>query len=191
MQSVNMQIFEQFPVIKTKRLTLREFRISDAQKLFEMRSNGRMNEFINRERMHDQDASIKLAEKVIQNYKDKLAIGWVGVLRENDDLIGACGYNQIDFPNLHAEIGGELCVDYWGKNIAIEAVAGIIKFGLETMNLHTIEAKVNPANRGSIFLMEKLGFKKEAHFVERVYFKGKFSDMAVYTLIKGNQSYSW
>ena len=59
------------------------------------------------------------------------------------------------------------------------------------MNLHSIEAKVSPDNRGAIFLMEKIGFKKEAHFVERIYFDEKFSDLAVYSLITGNEHYAW
>lgn len=112
------------------------------------------------------------------------------MLREDDKIIGTCGFNQIDFPNLRAEIGGELSTDYWGKNIAMEAVETIIRFGFDSINLHTIEAKVSPDNKGAIFLLQKIGFKKEAHFVDRIFFNGKYADMAVYTLIKGNENYS-
>ena len=108
-------------------------------------------------------------------------------LSEVNDIIGTCGLRDFDFPNLRAEIGGELSVEYWGKNIALEAVSKIVEFGLDKLNLHTIEAKVNPENRGAIFLLEQIGFQKEAHFRDRIYFNGKFSDMAVYTLVKGNE----
>src|SRR5690606_9146672 len=129
---------------------------------FEMRSSGRVNQFIARDRMENIEDSTKLAEKTMLGYQNRVCIGWAGVLRENHSSIGTCGFNQIDFQNLRAEIGGELSVDYWGKNIALEAVATICKFGLTQMNLHTIEAKVSPENRGAIFLLEKIGFLKEA-----------------------------
>ncbi len=188
---INTNVFNNFPVLKSSRLLLRDIKLTDAPKIFEMRSNGRINQFITREDMKEIDASIKLVEKTILAYQNKQAIGWAGIIRNNQEIIGTCGFNSIDFANLRAEIGGELSVDYWGKNIALEAVATIIKFGLETMNLHTIEAKVSPNNRGAIFLLEKIGFIKEAHFVDRIYFNNKFYDMAVYTLLKGNESYNW
>jgi len=187
---INDSIFEQFPILKSKRLTLREIKVADAAKIFEMRSSGRVNQFIARDNMNNIESSIKLIEKTVLAYKNKQGIGWAGVLRDGETIIGTCGYNQIDFANHRAEIGGELAVDFWGKNIALEAVEAIIKFGLDTMNLHTIEAKVSAQNRGAIFLLQKIGFKKEAHFVDRIFYNGTYSDMAVYTLIKGNEMYS-
>ena len=152
-----------------------------------MRANGRMNQFIAREDMANPEDADQLVERVRKTFENRDGIGWAGILRDKNEIVGTCGFNSIDYPNLHAEIGGELSVDYWGKNIAIEAVTAIIGFGLNQLNLHTIEAKVNPENRGAIFLMEQIGFKKEAHFRERIFFQGKFSDLAVYCLVKGEE----
>ncbi|KAA5535053.1 GNAT family N-acetyltransferase [Taibaiella lutea] len=187
---LNQNIFDTFPVLKTKRLTLRAITQDDAEEIFKMRASGRVNQFIARHNMEDRESAVKLVERVTLAYQNKQAIAWAGILRDNKTIIGTCGFNNIDIPNFRAEIGGELSVDYWGKNIAIEAVEAILKFGLGTMSLHTIEAKVSPNNRGSVFLLEQLGFKKEAHYTDRIYFKEKFSDMAVYTLIKGNETFS-
>lgn len=186
---LNIDVFEEFPILKTERLTLREIRKSDAQEIFQMRASGRVNEFIARPTLDSLENSISLAERTIQAFQNKQAIGWAGILRDNQEIIGTCGFNQIDFQNLRAEFGGEMAVNYWGKNIALEAVVAILEFGLNQLNLHTIEAKVSPNNRGAIFLLEKLGFQKEAHFVDRIYFKGDFLDMAVYTLVKGSERF--
>ncbi len=182
MHEFNHSVFEHFPKLKTPRLTLRDIRLGDAEQIFAMRASGRVNQFIARPNMQQQDDAAKLVERTVNAYQQKMAIGWAGILRDNKEIIGTCGFNSIDIPNLHAEIGGELDVNYWGKNIALEAVTAIIHFGLNNMNLHTIEAKVSPLNRGAIFLLEHLGFKKEAHYKERIYFHGSFLDMAVYTL---------
>ena len=185
MEVFNQDVFNQFPVLKTSRLTLREIRVEDAKRIYDMRSNGRVNQFIARTNMQAEDDAMKLAESTIAAYHNKQAIGWAGILRDNQEIIGTCGFNSIDVMNLRAEIGGEMATEYWGKNIAQEAVREILRFGLYHMNLHTIEAKVSPQNRGAIYVLEQLGFEKEAHFKDRIYFNGNYSDMAVYTLLKG------
>ncbi len=184
MKTFNHTIFDEFPVLHSDRLTLRDIRPGDAEAIFKMRSNGRVNQFIPRPEMSSLEDSKILVEKTMAAYRNKQAIGWAGVLRENEEIIGTCGFNSIEPQNRRAEIGGEMATEYWGKNIAIEAVQLIIRFGFATMNLHTIEAKVSPGNRGAVFVLEKLGFKKEAHFKDRVFHKNAFSDMAVYTLLE-------
>lgn len=184
---LNLQVFEQFPVLRSTRLLLREIRTEDAPRIYDMRSNGHVNRFIARPAMDQEEKAKVLAEKTRQAYDQKQAIGWAGILRKNESIIGTCGYNSIDFLNRRAEIGGELSVEFWGKNIAIEAVSLILEFGLHTFGLHTIEAKVSPDNRGAIYLMEQLGFRKEAHYRDRILFQDRFLDMAVYTLIKGEE----
>lgn len=186
MIAFNDKVFNTFPILKTPRLTLREIRPEDARRIFEMRSNGRVNEFIARPKMETESDALKLTERTIAAYQNKQAIGWAGILRDENEIIGTCGFNMIETHNLHAEIGGEMATEYWGKHIAQEAVKAIITFGLDEMNLQTIEAKVSPHNRGAIYVMEQLGFIKEAHFKNRIYFGGQFTDMAVYTLHAAN-----
>lgn len=181
----NESVFGEFPVLKTPRLTLRGITAQDAKAIYGMRSNGRVNQFIARPNMDDEKHALSLAERTAQAFENRQAIGWAGVLRDRLEIIGTCGFNSIDVPNMHAEIGGEMATEYWGKHLAGEAFAVIVQFGLETMNLQTIEAKVSPDNRSAIHLMEQAGFVKEAHFKNRIYFNGEFLDMAVYTLHAG------
>jgi ribosomal-protein-alanine N-acetyltransferase len=54
------------------------------------------------------------------------------------------------------------------------------------MNLHSIEAVVNPKNMASIRVLEKLGFVREAYFKENYYVKDKFFDTAIYSLLSQN-----
>ena len=180
---INKSVFDSFPVLKTRRLTLRDIQTKDAQQIFEMRANGRVNQFIARDQMNKKEFAIELTSKAIDAFKNGLGIGWAGVLRNGEEIIGTCGFNQIDYQNCRAEIGGELSTVYWGKGIPIEALEAIVEFGFNNMNLHTIEAKVSPDNRGAIFALTSLGFEKEAHYKDRFFFNNTFSDMAVYTII--------
>ena len=74
--------------------------------------------------------------------------------------------------------------DFWGKGIMKEALMAAIDFGFTEMNLHSIEAHINPENTVSGILLEKTGFIREAYFKEDFYFRGKFIDTAVYTLLE-------
>lgn len=186
---INQEVFKSFPKLRTNRLELREILPQDAQAIFEMRTNGRVNQFIPRPQMNTYEEAKQLVEKTRTAYQNKQAIGWAGILRDGKKIIGTCGFNTIEDYNLRAEIGGEMDVKYWGKHIAQEAVEAILNFGLNTMNLQTIEAKMSPNNRGAIYVMEQLGFVKEAHFKNRVYFNGKLDDMAVYTLHRGYEKF--
>ena len=179
--SLNNAHFEVFPTLKTPRLTLRQITLGDAEAIFNMRSNARIGQFIARPAMEKQEDATALVKKVGDAYVAKQGIGWAGLLRDGQTCIGTCGFNSIDHANLRAEIGGEMATEYWGKGIAQEAVKAIIAFGFAELGLHSIEAKVSPQNRGAIFVMEQLGFVKEAHHKDRIYFNGAFSDMAVYT----------
>lgn len=183
---VNQKVFDQFPEIQTERLLLRQIRPEDAEEIMRMRQSKRVNRFIARNPMENLEDAKLLVEKTSEAFRSKSGIGWAGILRDGQFIIGTCGFNKIDFQNNRAEIGGELSVDFWGKNIAVEAVRGIVAFGFHEMNLHSIEAVVSPDNRGAIYLLESLGFEKEAHFKERICFRDKYLDMAVYTVFRAS-----
>src|SRR5690606_21639547 len=136
-------------------------RQEDAEEIMRMRQSKRVNRFIARNPMENLEDAKLLVEKTSEAFRSKSGIGWAGILREGQSIIGTCGFNKIDFQNNRAEIGGELSVDFWGKNIAVEAVRAIVDFGFREMNLHSIEAVVSPDNRGAIYLLESLGFEKE------------------------------
>jgi ribosomal-protein-alanine N-acetyltransferase len=175
-------IFLEQPVLQTKRLVLRPIVPSDAQAIFDMRTNNRVNEFIARSPMMDLVQAEELIKRVDAQFKLKKCLSFAGVLRGEGVIIGTCGFNQFDFPNRHAEIGGEMDQHYWGKGIAQEAFESIVKFGFQKLDLQTIEAKVLPSNRSAVALLERYGFEKEAHFRNRILFEQKFIDLVVYTL---------
>ncbi len=177
--------FTVFPELTTRRLLLRAIGEADAPEIFRMRSSGRVNEFIPRPAMQSEDAAHELIRKTNNAWQEKQAIAWAAVVRGEGRIIGTCGFNSIEHTNRRAEIGGEMDVNYWGKRYAVEAVEAIVRFGFSGLRLHTIEAKVSPDNRGAIFILEQLGFRKEAHFRDRGFFNGKFIDMAVYTCFAG------
>jgi ribosomal-protein-alanine N-acetyltransferase len=62
-----------------------------------------------------------------------------------------------------------------------EALIKVIDYGFNEMKLHSIEAHINPENAASAAILEATGFVREAYFKEDFFYKGEFSDTAIYS----------
>ncbi|MEM0996005.1 MAG: GNAT family N-acetyltransferase [Bacteroidota bacterium] len=184
LRSLNLAGFDEFPILRTPRITLREITAENADAIFAMRANHRVNQFIARPEMIDLAGARDLVERTRKAYRDRQGIGWAGYLRDENIIMGTCGFNRFEPANLRAELGGEMAPAYWGKGLALEAVCAILRYGFETMGLHAVEARIDPRNRGAKAALAYCGFVKEAHFQRMVYFQGEFRDLAVYTVFE-------
>ncbi|MCD6067517.1 MAG: acetyltransferase, ribosomal protein N-acetylase [Bacteroidetes bacterium] len=100
-------------------------------------------------------------------------------------IIGACGYHTVYQMHSRAEIGYGLTLDEdKGKGYMKEALAAIIRYGFEIMQLNRIEAFVGPKNAPSNKLMEHFGFVKEGHMREHYFKEGQLEDSLAYGLLK-------
>jgi ribosomal-protein-alanine N-acetyltransferase len=75
---------------------------------------------------------------------------------------------------------------YNGQGIVTEAIKAVLEYGFEDMNMHSIEAVIDPDNSASERVLQKNGFIKEAHILENEYYDGKFWDTVIYSLLKRN-----
>lgn len=173
-----------FPDIETSRLLLRQQRLSDAQVLYQLRTNADVMRYIDRPR----PKNVKDSEAIIQTINEQFSKGmnliWAIALKESPDhMIGNLGYWRTDLANHRAEIGYMLHPDYWRKGILSESLSAVIDFGFNVIGLHSICANINPGNEASRQLLLKHGFVKEAYFKEDYYFEGKFLDSEIYGLL--------
>lgn len=176
--------FSPFPVLKTSRLLLRQVQEADAAEILFLRSDEQVMEFIDRERTQTEADAIKFIKTINTAINNNESILWGIALSENpDNLIGTICFWNIQAEHYRAETGYLLHPGYWGKGIMKEALLAVIDFGFTHMNLHSIKAMINPANNRSGILLEKTGFVKEAYFREDYFFRGKFLDTAVYSIL--------
>jgi [ribosomal protein S5]-alanine N-acetyltransferase len=78
--------------------------------------------------------------------------------------------------NVRAELGYALKPHFWGKGYMKEVLFEVLRFGLDQLGLHSLEANVNPENIASVRLLESVGFLKEGHFKENYLFGDHFVD---------------
>jgi ribosomal-protein-alanine N-acetyltransferase len=152
-------LFSPFPILTTGRLVLRQLTIDDANDIFKLRSDEKVNEFIDRPKTADLSSAIKFIEKIDKGINENQSIYWVISLKGNDILIGTiCLWNFLPEKDM-AETGYELLPEYQGKGFMREALAKIIDFGLHKINLKIITAFTHLGNERSIRLLEKSSFK--------------------------------
>jgi len=180
---INDSVFESFPVLKSEKLTLREFRNSDAEMIFRIRSNEKVMLHMDTDYHESVEDALKFIKLINDNYNDKSGINWAIELTGADEMIGYVCFHKLDRTNCRAEIGYALHPDYWRKGYTAEAIRKVVKFGFGEMDLHGIDANINPKNEASKSLLKKLGFKKEAYFRENYLKNGVFLDSEIYCLL--------
>lgn len=181
-----MDTYNPLPELETTRLILREITLEDADALFEIRSNKEVNKYMDRAPHKEMEETEKLILDIKEGTKKREAATWAITLKTNPKLIGTIGFWRMQKEHFRAEIGYLMSPKEQGKGLMQEAMDIIIDFGFNKMNLHSIEAQVNPSNFSSIHILEKKGFKREGYFKENYFFDGNFLDTAVYSLLTEN-----
>lgn len=181
---INTKIFNKFPELESERLILREFKQEDATDLFLIRSNDDVMNYMDSYRHKSIQDSEKEIIKIQESYKNKAGINWIIEEKSTKKVIGYFGFWRIMKEHCRAEIGYALKPEFWGKGFMNEAMNRLIDFGFKELNIHSIEANVNPKNEKSIQLLEKMNFKKEAYFRENYLFEGRFIDSIIYSLLE-------
>ena len=179
--------FTPFPSISTARLLLRQVTPADATQILALRSNPNIMRYIPRplaQNLADALQHIDLYNTgIAENINLTLGIAWKN---HPDILIGLIGYVRTQPQNHSAEIGYLLSLENQNKGVMHEALNVVIQYGFKTMQLHRIEAVIDPQNTASEKLLQKNGFVKEGYFKENCYFDGQFLDSVYYTLFRKN-----
>jgi ribosomal-protein-alanine N-acetyltransferase len=177
--------FSPFPEIQTERLLLRRMTTNDAEEILYLRSNDDVMKYIDRERTKSIEDAKSFLDKIDASLNSNNGIMWGISLKENPGkLIGNIGYWRLIKEHYRAEVGYMLHPSFWKKGIMKEALLRVIDFAFDEMNLHSIEANINPGNAASAMLLESTGFIKEAYFKEDFFFNGAFHDTIIYSRLK-------
>jgi RimJ/RimL family protein N-acetyltransferase len=160
--------------ITTKRLKLRQPGKDDFDGMFDIMSDSEAVKYWSDGPVEDPDVALKKHHQDLKSDKEGDSISWVICLKSNNQTIGRCVFFHLDKNNQRAEIGYILNRQFWRQGLMREALEAVFQFGFGPMQLHRIEADVDPDNEGSLALLESMGFKREGFFPERWFISGKW-----------------
>ena len=161
--------------IQTTRLNIRHLKLSDLTDFHIYRSNPEVTKYQGFDVM-----TIEQAEEFIKNNSKKhfgKAGEWVQYGIENKEtkqLIGDCAIKLDQYDTRIAEIGITISNFEQKKGFAKEVLLGILTFLFDKKEIHRVVEIVDAENIASINLLKSTGFKKEGHFIENIFFKGKW-----------------
>lgn len=172
-------------MINTDRLIIRQVEISDAEQIFAYRSDAETNKY---QGWIPND--LEQVEDFIENKVSKevnVSGTWVqmSLLRKEDNkIIGDIGVLFKDEDDMQCEVGCTMNKEYHGQGFATEALHGVITYLFADLNKHRITSSIDPANIASISLVERLGFRKEAHHIESLFINEEWVDDIIYAILK-------
>jgi ribosomal-protein-alanine N-acetyltransferase len=183
---INDDIFNVFPRLETERLILREIVPDDAPDLFRIYSDPEVMRYWSSAPLQRIDEVQQRIAGSAAAFQAREGIRWAITRKGSDRLIGSCGHWRLMRQHLRSEIGYDLAPEHWGQGIVPEAVGAILRFGFERIELHSVEAQIEPNNQASRRVLEKLGFVQEGYFRENFVVEGIFTDTAVFSLLKSD-----
>ncbi len=173
-----------FPVLETERLLLRNVTEEDAPHILSYLSDEEVMKYYGLDPFQTLEEALDEISWYQSIFKNKTGIRWGITLKEQGEMIGSCGFHNRVPQHYRSEIGFELSKAHWGQKIAGEAINAIVRYGFEQMEIHRIEALIEPLNLPSQKLVEKQGFVREGLLRNYEFTRGKFDDLYMYSLLK-------
>ena len=183
MLSIN---FHPFQNLETERLLLLRIAATDVNEIMELRGNPETMKFVPRPLVTNVEQAMEHFKMIDDKIEHNIGINWAITLKGNPKLIGIIGHYRIQPENYRSEIGYMILPEYNGQGFVPEAIKALLIYGFDDLQMHSIEAVIDPENKASERVLQKSGFVKEAHFIENEYYNGKFYDSVIYSLLKRN-----
>lgn len=178
--------FTPFPIVRTPRLTLRRLQNTDVDAVFALRSDPEIMKYVPRPLAKTREEALEHIATINAKIDTNEGINWAITLKENNAMIGIIGHYRMQPENSRSEIGYMLLPQFSGKGYASEAVNEVVRYGFDILELHSVEAIIDPENAASARVLEKNQFVKEAHLKENEFFDGRFLDTVIYSLLRRN-----
>jgi len=172
--------------LHTQRLIIRNFTDSDLESFLAYRNDPAVAKYQGwslpypREKAEAFIAEVKDIHAPKQGEWLQLALE----LKETGEMIGDAAFCIKEEDMRQAIIGFTIASAFWRKGYAAEALSALLDYLFEDIDLHRIVADCDAENIGSWKTLEKLGFRREAHFVESLLFDNEYTSEYYYGMLQ-------
>lgn len=154
---------EECKMFETSRLIIRRFMPYDWHDLYEYLSDEKVVEY----EPYGVLTEKKCKEEAINRSKDEAF--WAVCLKDTQKLIGSISLFKKDFDTL--ELGYVFNSNFHGNGYATEAAKELVNYAFTVQQVRRVIAMCDPENKSSWKLLERLKMRREAHFIQNIYFK--------------------
>ncbi|HUN52612.1 MAG TPA: GNAT family N-acetyltransferase [Candidatus Sulfotelmatobacter sp.] len=171
------------PVLETERLRLRPIAEQDAEGLHAAYGNAEAM------RYWDFPPSRDLAETAAR-IRQSLGVderwhGAWGLRLCRGGFVGMINYHHREPWNRRLELGWIMVPAFWRRGLMSEALGAVLRHCFTAMDVHRVEATIEPENRASLALAAKFGFVPEGGPMrDRLLVSGSFRSVGMHALLK-------
>jgi RimJ/RimL family protein N-acetyltransferase len=170
--------------IATQRLILRPWTEADLDDLYAFQSLPEVARYLYWE-ARDREQVRQALLSMIRGWAltaegDVLALAVV--LPPTGTVIGDVILRWSSVQHRQGEIGYVFHPRYGGRGFATEAAAAVLGLGFDGLHLHRIFGRIDGRNTASARVLERLGMRREAHFIQNEIVKGEWTDEVVYAV---------
>lgn len=174
-----------FTQIQTARLLVRRFQDGDLPAFLEYRNDPEVARYQSWDVIPEPNGLAMIQEqKRIEPGVPGQWFQFAIELKETGQLAGDCGLCVLVQDARQAQLGITLARPYQGKGLAAEAVSAVLDYAFINLDLHRVVATVDAENARSAALMERVGLRREGHFMKNAWFKGHWSDEYLYAVLQ-------
>ena len=171
-------------IIETPRLRLREFVAEDWPAVLAYQTDPRYLRYYPWMGRTEADVRAFVAQFVgWQAEEPRIKFQLAVTLRDDGRLIGNGGIRLAEAGARAAETGYEIAPEHWGRGYATEAARAMVGFGFEVLGLRRVWGECVPENAASRRVMEKLGMRCAGRLRNTQWYKGRWWDTLVYSLL--------
>ena len=171
--------------LETERLTLRPFVESDFDAMHAMRSSPDAVRWLYEEPFSPEQTRNLLARKMAATTWDHEGGGFTCAVVERSSglTVGDANLDWLSERDRTAEVGFIFDPRRHGKGFATEAARAIVDWAFTTAGMHRVIGRTEARNVASARVLEKLGMRLEAHFVENEWVKNEWQSELVYSVL--------
>ena len=100
------------------------------------------------------------------------------------ELIGDCGLHFREDEPRQVELGITLGSAHQGRGFAREALHGVLDYVFGKLGKHRAFAVTDAENQAAANLFARLGFRREGHFIEHIWFKGAWGSEYLFAMLR-------
>lgn len=176
--------FEPALPLRTERLVLRGWEPDDAETLFDLHARPDVHRWLYTSALTRDGLAALVEEKVARRHlADDRQVNLGAWDAATGGFVGDVMLRVWSAPHRQGEIGFVLHPDAQGRGYATEAAGRLLRLGFEEAGFHRIIGRLEARNEGSARVLERLGMRREAHFVENEWVKDGWESEVVYAIL--------
>ncbi|UNK19467.1 GNAT family N-acetyltransferase [Paenibacillus sp. N3/727] len=179
-------VIGQFPVIQSDSLILKKINESHLEEVYAIYSNDKVFEYCGIIPKHNKNTVKSMIGHFERDYNKRTRVKW-GIFsnQKPERLVGIIEASDFNRKVNMVTIGYFLAECNWGNGIATNAVAMLLQYLFDEVQVNRIQAEVMPPNERSRKVLLKNGFTKEGMLRQASLWSGKgIVDLEIYSILK-------